>query len=194
MCRFPLLLHFSACILTLGWGLCPHSWGTAVRLVWFQRFPTFLWWPAGSSEGIRTGTVRGLVKRHTVRTGWPKVRDQVGNTAHCYDLSQLNFILNIHHCLIQHTNQGHFGLNGCWFEWILHSVFPQSYSLCIVSRPVTVWWTWTTRMAGSRSSIQTDWSVCSGRSGSSLPWALPSQPRYNRLLILQTNSTDKPLS
>lgn len=67
-------------------------------------------------------------------------------------------------------------------------------SLCIVSRPVTVWWTWTTWMAGLRSSIQTDWSLCSGRSGSSLPWAFPSQPRYNRLLILLTNSTDKPLS
>lgn len=67
-------------------------------------------------------------------------------------------------------------------------------SLCIVSRPVTVLWTWTTWMAGWRSSIQTDWSACTGRSGSSLPWAFPSQPRYNRLLIPQTNSTDKPLS
>lgn len=68
------------------------------------------------------------------------------------------------------------------------------FFICAVFRPVTVWWNWTTWMAGWKSSTQTDWSACLGRSGSFQLWVFPSQPRYSRQQIQQTNFTGKQLS
>lgn len=79
-------------------------------------------------------------------------------------------------------------------QYPLPSVKVTSFSICPASRPVTVSWSWIMWTADWRSSIQTDWSVCSVRSGSSLLWAFPFQLRYNRLLILRIIFTDRPLS
>lgn len=153
-----------------GWGLCSHRWGAAVGPVQFQRICAFLRWPAGSSQSVWTGAVWRLVTRDTVWIGWSQIGNQVEK--HCIQPFKDTRLL----------------------QYPLPSVKVTSFSICPASRPVTVSWSWIMWTADWRSSIQTDWSVCSVRSGSSLLWAFPFQLRYNRLLILRIIFTDRPLS